>query len=497
MPLILALIIVQSVFASSVDVAVVDITTPVGSVTLEPGQSSQITINATVTGKQDGTATFNVYRDWTLSGGVFTGSNPQTFTVSSREAQDTPTLFSTTGTVTVVTSQGEITKTLVVSAFGITNSNTTGAKLNDGADSNYQVTVDIPTPPPSDTTPPVITPTVSGTLGSNGWYVSDVGVSWSVTDAESDIASTSGCNPTTINYDTAGVTLTCTATSAGGTSSQSVTFKVDKTGPSAALAITAGTLGTNDWYTSDATVSTSGSDTISGPVTCTPDQYQITETDGTIFNGSCTNDAGLSTNATPLTIKLDKTGPTITWNGGPADGGNYYFGFVPAVPTCTAADSLSGPDSCDVTGYGTSIGSHTMTATAFDLAGNSKVETRTFKVSKWDLYGFYQPVDMNGVYNVVKNGSTVPLKFEIFTGSTELTNTTYVKSLNYGQIECSALAPNDAIETIATGGTILRYDLTGGQFIFNWKTPSTAGKCYSVTMTTLDGSSLSAYFKLK
>jgi predicted secreted protein len=31
------------------------------------------------------------------------------------------------------------------------------------------------------------------------------------------------------------------------------------------------------------------------------------------------------------------------------------------------------------------------------------------------LKGFYQPVDMNGVYNIVKNGSTVPLKFEIVT----------------------------------------------------------------------------------
>jgi hypothetical protein len=36
-----------------------------------------------------------------------------------------------------------------------------------------------------------------------------------------------------------------------------------------------------------------------------------------------------------------------------------------------------------------------------------------------------------------------------------------------------------------------------GQFIYNWKTPNFAGKCYRVTMTTIDGSSLVAYFKLK
>ena len=43
------------------------------------------------------------------------------------------------------------------------------------------------------TTPPrSITPSVTGTLGNNGWYRSDVSVSWSVTDAESEITSTQG-----------------------------------------------------------------------------------------------------------------------------------------------------------------------------------------------------------------------------------------------------------------------------------------------------------------
>ena len=50
---------------------------------------------------------------------------------------------------------------------------------------------------------------------------------------------------------------------------------------------------------------------------------------------------------------------------------------------------------------------------------------------------------------------------------------------------------------MATGGTVLRYDTTGGQFVYNWKTPSTAGKCYRVTMTTQDNGTLVAFFKLK
>jgi hypothetical protein len=64
-------------------------------------------------------------------------------------------------------------------------------------------------------------------------------------------------------------------------------------------------------------------------------------------------------------------------------------------------------------------------------------------------------------------------------------------------VNCDAAAPLDEIEAVATGGTSLRYDASGGQFIYNWKTPSTAGKCYRVTMATQDLSTLVAYFKLK
>jgi hypothetical protein len=103
------------------------------------------------------------------------------------------------------------------------------------------------------------------------------------------------------------------------------------------------------------------------------------------------------------------------------------------------------------------------------------------------------------VVNTVKNGSTVPLKFEIFAGSNELTDPANVMSLGAQQVACSAFNGDalDDIELIATGGTALRYDTTAGQFVYNWKTPAKANTCYVVKMTTDDGSSLSAQFKLK
>ena len=194
----------------------------------------------------------------------------------------------------------------------------------------------------------------------------------------------------------------------------------------------------------------------------------------------------------------DTTPPTITWIGDIVNGDSFYFNFVPSEPICAASDDLSGVDgACSITGFATTTGGHTLLATARDKAGNQAIEVRTYTVLPWTLKGFYQPVDMYGIYNLVKGGSTVPLKFEIFAGPTELTDISYVRSLTYAQTSCDANATTDEIETTATGDTNLRYDMTAGQFIYNWKTPKTTGKCYRVTLTTIDNSTLVAYFKLK
>lgn len=273
---------------------------------------------------------------------------------------------------------------------------------------------------------------------------------------------------------------------------------VDLTAPSISASVSPARPASGWWnIASDApTVTYTCTDATSGVAFCTA-PYTFAEGADQSHTGSATDNAGNSASTDVSDIDVDLTAPTLTWNGGPADDGVYYFGFVPGEPTCTAADALSGPNGCTVAGYSAALGNHTMTATAYDMAGNSYAETRAYSVLAWTLKGFYQPVDMNGVYNTVKNGSTVPLKFEIFAGPTELTDVAYVKSLTYALTACNAVAIADEIETVATGGTSLRYDWTGGQFIFNWKTPNTAGKCYRVTMTTQDGSSLAAYFKLK
>ena len=214
---------------------------------------------------------------------------------------------------------------------------------------------------------------------------------------------------------------------------------------------------------------------------------------------TCTATSAGGTHSASVTIKRDATDPTDVAfvGGGITDGGSYYFGFVPAGPTgCTANDATSGLAGCAVTGGGIGVGSHTYTATATDNAGNDSTATLSYTVLAWTLNGFYAPVDRPDTYNLTKGGSTVPLKFEVFAGSTELTDVAVVDTL-VQKTPCTPGAGGDAIEEYATGSTSLRFDTTAGQFIFNWKTPKTPGVCYRVTMTTDDGTSIYANFNLK
>jgi YVTN family beta-propeller protein len=82
-----------------------------------------------------------------------------------------------------------------------------------------------------DGTPPVVAAQVTGLAGNNGWYRGNVVVSWTVSDAESQITNTTGCGPVVISMETVGTDVTCQATSAGGTTTETVTIKLDKTAP--------------------------------------------------------------------------------------------------------------------------------------------------------------------------------------------------------------------------------------------------------------------------
>jgi hypothetical protein len=347
-----------------------------------------------------------------------------------------------------------------------------------------------------DATNPLVTVSLDRVADHEGWYNHPVDYSATATDTMSglDSCQADGSYSEPDNADVS-VTRTCTDL-AGNTGTGSASFKFDDTDPTISGSRSPAANGAG-WNNGPVTVSYSCGDNLSGVASCASDETLGNQGADQSATGTAVDNAGNSDTATVGGIDIDLTAPGVTWNGAINNGDSYHYGSVPAAPSCTATDDLSGPNGCTVSGYSTAVGSHTLTATAHDKAGNQTVVTRSYTVLAWTLKGFYQPVDMNGVVNTVKNGSTVPLKFEIFAGATELTSTADVKSLTATQITCDSSSLIDEIEVTATGGTSLRYDATGGQFIYNWQTPKKVGTCYRVTMTTQDGSTLVALFKLK
>lgn len=445
-------------------------------------------------------------------------------------------------------------------------------------------------PSSSDTTPPHISYVLNPATpdGNNGWYKSNVSLTWTVVENESPSSLVkSGCVDQIITTDQPATIYSCLASSTGGSAGPAnVSIKRDVTPPSisgsditnttwrnttlsenftasdtgsglantgdASFTLTASaesanastptaasktvsdnagnsatrTLsalidltppvltdqlptadpdGTNGWYKSAVTNQFRATDNLSG-FTGPSTTYDFTQSSGSaegalvkVNSGSVSDAAGNEATAIDSApFKIDLSDPTdITFNGGPAADSSHYFGSVPAAPTCTAKDAVSGMANCIVTGHSTTIGNHTMTATATDNAGRQTTAQISYTVLPWNLSGFYQPIEMgSNVVNTVKGGATVPLKFEVFAGTTELTATSIVQTMAK-QVTCNIGTEDPVSELAATGGTSLRYDSVAGQFVYNWQTPKLPGKCYDVTITTQDGSSLTTKFKLK
>lgn len=354
-------------------------------------------------------------------------------------------------------------------------------------------------------------PTVICGTADTVWHATDQSVTCIATDGGSGLTSSTFTLSTSVQDGT--------ETSNASTGSQSACdfvgncapigpvmgFMIDKKAPQP----TGCDFPDGQWHSGDVTLKCHYADGGSGPSTqdvgLTTSVASGSETDNAAAsaNGARACDATNNCAASPSDIagnKIDKKAPTdITFADSTiSDGGSYYFGFVPPAPTCNATDKGSGLNSCIVTGYNAKVGSHTLTATATDNVGNTSTATLTYTVMAWTLTGFYQPVDMNGVWNNVKGGATVPLKFQVFAGPTELTDVAVIDTFSVTSVVCPKTGyVADDIEFTTTGNTTLRYDTASYQFIQNWQTPKKPGACYQVMMATDDGSNLKATFILK
>ncbi|HEY6891604.1 MAG TPA: YDG domain-containing protein, partial [Solirubrobacter sp.] len=190
-----------------------------------------------------------------------------------------------------------------------------------------------------------------------------------------------------------------------------------------------------------------------------------------------------------------------------------------AGATGTFASSAVGTWTVQISGLttgGNDAGNYTLTQ-----------PTTTASITAWNAAGkgFYAPVGADAahslftpapgptptnlpagmVWNVAKGGQTIPLKFNIFAGTVEMTGTNafpgsdLTKAFQTAKLAtCLDAAATDSVDyTTTTGQTTLRYDTTGMQWITNWATPKVSQTtCYRTWVNFADGSTLEAFFQL-
>jgi hypothetical protein len=278
-------------------------------------------------------------------------------------------------------------------------------------------------------------------------------------------------------------------------SQASTTFEIGKATTSISL-VCPGTHTYTGWAIEPCTATVTGPGGLDEPVDVTYGS-NVNAGDASVNASYAGGDNYLpASNSTTFQIAKASTTTTVTCTAGP----HYYSGS--AITPCSASVTGANLTQSLTVSYSnnTAVGTATASATYAESANHlSSNDTETFVVSGWRTSGFYQPTDMGtNVVNTVRAGSTVPLKFEVFTGGTELTNVSAIRSFGARQMTCGSSTAEDLVEMTTTGSTVLRYDATAGQFIQNWQTPrAPAGTCYQVTVTMQDGSQITAFFKLK
>jgi hypothetical protein len=204
----------------------------------------------------------------------------------------------------------------------------------------------------TDATAPVVMPVVAGTMGENGWYISDVALSWNVVDPESAVASTVGCDAASVSSDGAAFIFTCTATSAGGVTSQSVTVRRDASRPLLDLpagvsAEAASPAGTRLNYAATA------HDRLSGvaAVSCLPLSGALFPLGTTIVNCTARDNAGLVSSGAFAVMVQDTIAPVITRvTPSAADLWPANHTMRDIVVDVAASDNLGPAPVCSVTG---------------------------------------------------------------------------------------------------------------------------------------------------
>jgi hypothetical protein len=361
-----------------------------------------------------------------------------------------------------------------------------------------------------DGTAPTVTHTLTPTANAADWSNADTLVHFRANDdpGGSGVDASSVTPDKTYSAETADQVITGSADdTAGNHGTDAFHFHLDKTAPTIAATLTPGSPdGSNGWYTHAVTVTFDCSDPAaadgaagSGVAAC-PNPVTLS---GNGANQSVTRSvadkADNTASKTVSGINIDMENPTLSV-GGVKDGGIYTLGSVP-TPTCNATDSFSGVAGCKGSvsgGLPNGVGTFTYTATATDKAGNSVMQSVTYKVIynvPANVAFFLQPINdtahtASSTLSIFKAGQTVPVKFQLKNAAGQVVQANSAPVwMTPAKGNATTSAVNEASFT-ATGdsGSTFRWDGSAQQYVYNWNTaPTQVGSYWKLGVKLDDG----------
>jgi hypothetical protein len=139
------------------------------------------------------------------------------------------------------------------------------------------------------------------------------------------------------------------------------------------------------------------------------------------------------------------------------------------------------------------LGDYTVTISGTDADGNRASASVIVHVRQYVLSGgyFLSPIRPLPTVNEGRIKSTVPIKWQLRDQAGNfITDLGVVAAIRVSSLPCPT-----ACDVTPTGGTMLRYDTTTNQYVYNWQTPSQTGN-YVFSVHFTDGTTYAAYFKL-
>lgn len=120
------------------------------------------------------------------------------------------------------------------------------------------------------------------------------------------------------------------------------------------------------------------------------------------------------------------------------------------------------------------------------------------EINPYGFEGFFKPIN-NANWNNVNLGATVPVKWRLKDASTDqlITNPATVATKTYTGIECATGEASPGTSSNPALGSSVKWNKGARQFVFNWKTPKTGGKCVRLDINFKDASTHSAKFLIK